>query len=252
MQRTRNHAAYFMLLLTYILALAGSPKPFLLLFVPLVALHAVTVDLTYSKMLARKLGKFDVGLMIINAVPYLFFFRPYFLIPATIFLLSIALSYSKVNVLPQVLGTLGLSSLLLPWISVVKNVTLLDVSVYMVWCAYTLVEALYVEYKLPSRKLGANVVRGMWGISLIVTGALSLLYPPLAISLIEPSVRFFRPGEKLRSASEIRDLGKRGSKRTITLFTLLVITLILYHVVGIVGATIPSLPLLSGLHGTGS
>ncbi|MEM2012999.1 MAG: hypothetical protein QW536_06595, partial [Metallosphaera sp.] len=152
----------------------------------------------------------------------------------------------------QVLGTLGLSSLLLPWISVVKNVTLLDVSVYMVWCAYTLVEALYVEYKLPSRKIGANVVRGMWGISLIVTGALSLLYPPLAISLIEPSVRFFRPGEKLRSASEIRDLGKRGSKRTITLFTLLVITLILYHVVGIVGATIPSLPLLSGLHGTGS
>ncbi|BCS93069.1 hypothetical protein [Metallosphaera javensis (ex Sakai et al. 2022)] len=240
MQRTRNHGAYFMLLLSYILALAGSLKPLLLVIAPLVALHAVTVDLTYSKMLARKLGKTDLSLMIINAIPYLFLFRPYFLIPATIFLLSIILSYAKVNVLPQILGTLGLSSLMLPWISLAGTVTILDISVYVVWCAYTVVEALYVEYKLPFRKIGANVVRGTWAIFLLVGGAFSFLFPPLALSLIEPSIRFFKPGEKLRSASEIRELGKRGSKRTIALFALLAFTLILYHIFGVLGVIMPS------------
>ncbi|AWR98408.1 hypothetical protein [Metallosphaera hakonensis] len=239
MQRTRNHAAYFMILLTYVLFVVAAPRLIDLIIAPLMILHAVTVDLTYSKMLSRKLGKRDFGLMALNAVPYLFLFRLTLLIPALIFSLSIILSYSKINVIPQVLGTLGLSSLLLPWISIAQSVTPLDVAVYMVWCAYTLVESIYVEYKLPFRNLRAGIVRIVWALSLLICVITSLAFPPVLVSLVEPSIRFMRPGEKLRSASQIKELGKRGSKRTILLFALLAVALILYHTPLTVPALLP-------------
>ncbi|MEL9970543.1 MAG: hypothetical protein QXR57_07415 [Metallosphaera sp.] len=229
MQRTRNHGAYFMIILTYLLTVTASLKTLVLVILPIMILHALTVDLTYSKMLARKLSKLDLVLMGVNAIPYVFLFRPLLLIPASIFLLSIILSYSKVNVVPQVLGTLGLSSLLLPWISIVRGISLLDVSVYLIWCSYTLVEALYVEYKLPFRKLGARAVKIGWLTSIAINALFVPFFPPVALTLIEPSVRFLRPGNKLSSATEIKELGKKGSKRTGLLFTLLLIILLIYQ-----------------------
>ncbi|MEM0374159.1 MAG: hypothetical protein QXO96_06390, partial [Sulfolobales archaeon] len=55
-RRRRNEAAYFLILLTYLLAVVSRPALISLIFLPVMILHAFTIDLVLPKVLSRKLG----------------------------------------------------------------------------------------------------------------------------------------------------------------------------------------------------
>lgn len=93
--------------------------------------------------------------------------------------------------------------------------------------AYGLVEALYVEYKLPHRRVGSWWLRGTWLAFLFVFLPLTSPFPILWLSLVEPTLRFLRPGPKLTSGTEIRRLGKAGARRTGLMFAFLLGTEVL-------------------------
>ncbi|MFP3233470.1 MAG: hypothetical protein RXR08_07200, partial [Sulfolobaceae archaeon] len=60
-------------------------------------------------------------------------------------------------------------------------------------------------------------------LSLVILTLISLNTPLLLVSLIEPSTRFLRPGEKLKSPKEITLLGRKGSKRDVIFVVLLIL-----------------------------
>jgi hypothetical protein len=223
MERKRNHAAYFLLSLTYILSLVSRPSMILLAILPLVGLHGYTVDATYSKMLSRKLGVKEVLLLTISVIPYLFLLNEFFLIPGVVFLLAITFSYLKVNVVPQLLGTMGLTLLYLPWVALRGRVGEEALLLFLLWNSYTFTEALYVEYKLPFRGINLWYLRASWLVSLLVTISLIPVEPLSLVALVEPTIRFMWPGGKLEKASQIRELGRRGSKRTLLFFSILLV-----------------------------
>ncbi|BDC17595.1 hypothetical protein [Acidianus sp. HS-5] len=223
----RNDAAYFILLLTYILAVASHPALVSLIFLPIMALHGFTIDKTLPKVLSRKIGLTEIGLFALNSIPYLYFFTPLIFIPATAFLLTIILSYTKSKMLPQLTGTLGLALLYLPLVQIFGGWSMLNLGVYLVWSTYTLVEAIYVEYKLPFRKVSINQLRLSWVASLILNSFAVIINPLLVLPLIEPTIRYINPGAKLKSASEIKGLGRKGIKRTLLVFILLLLIVML-------------------------
>ena len=225
--RRRNDAAYFILLLTYILAVASRPALVSLIFLPIIALHGVTIDKTLPKVLSRKIGLTEIGLFALNSIPYLYFFTPLVFIPATAFLLTIILSYTRSKMLPQLAGTLGLALLYLPLVQIFGGWSMLNLGVYLVWSTYTLVEAIYVEYKLPFRKVSVNQLRLSWVASLVLNSFAVIINPLLVLPLIEPTIRYINPGGKLKSASEIKDLGRKGIKRTLLVFILLLLIVML-------------------------
>lgn len=233
-KRRRNDAAYFMIMLTYTLAVISRPALVSLLFIPVMALHAFTIDKVLPKVLSRKMAISDALLLSLNAIPYLYFFTPLVLIPATAFSLSIILSYARFKVLPQLTGTLGIALLYMPLVQIFGGWKILDIGIYLIWSTYTLSEAIFVEYKLPFRDVSVNELRATWIFSLILD-SISVIFSPLfVLPLIEPTIRYMKPGEKLKVSSEIKELGKKGIKRTLLVFFLLLFILLLgYHGVSI-------------------
>lgn len=228
-KRRRNEAAYFLLLLTFVLAAASRPSLTALVFLPAVFLHGFTIDKVLPRVLSRKLTVREVLLLAVNAAPYVYFFTPLALIPATAFLLSIVLSYARSNVLPQLMGTVGISLLYLPLVQIFGGVRVIDLGVYLVWATYTLVEGIYVEYKLPYRRVTENQLRISWLSSLALNAISVAISPLLVLPLIEPTIRFMKPGEKLSSPAQIRELGRRGAKRTLLAFALLLAVILVYE-----------------------
>jgi hypothetical protein len=171
-----------------------------------------------------KLSKMDYILIILASIPYLFI-KPsiLLLLPISVILLTFIMYYFKNAMWGNILGTTFLSSLALVWSIFVNNSFLLP-SIY--WILYILVGALYVEYKIPFRRLNKEVVQWAWVISIIILVFLSLYVfkvPLLLLSLIEPSLRFMTPGQKLGSMKELGTLGKKGAKRDVLFITLLLI-----------------------------
>ncbi|BBG23780.1 hypothetical protein [Sulfuracidifex tepidarius] len=229
--RRRNDAAYFMLLLTYALAVVSRPTLVSIVFLPVMVMHGFTIDKVLPNVLSGRIGVKDLGLFVLNTVPYLYFFTPLIFIPAAAFLLSILLSYAKSRILPQLSGTLGISLLYLPLVQVFGGANEIDIGAYLVWATYTLGEAIYVEYKLPFRRVIANQLRVSWLASLLLDVASVAVYPLFILPLIEPTIRFMMPGDKLKAASQVKELGKRGIKKTLLVFFLLVLTIIIRDVI---------------------
>jgi hypothetical protein len=231
-KRRSNTGAIILFILTFTLSVEILKNIMnLLILIPLVILHIFTVNELYDKALARRLSKKDLVLIAINGLPYILLTNWSIIIPALIFAMGIITSYARIQIIPQILGTIGISSFLLPWYLILnKNINFIITNIYLYWIIYTYVEAIYVEYKLPYRKIGYEVVVISWSIGLfglIFLTFLSKTYILLS-SLIEPSLRFFNPGNKLSTSREIRDLGMRGLKRLLLYFSILLISEILY------------------------
>ncbi|WP_016732136.1 hypothetical protein [Saccharolobus islandicus] len=228
--KVRNHALYFLGVLTYVVALL----PFLsvnlvkaLVLIPIIAYTLPIMEYLQPKIMSLKIGYKDILVMIPPIILYIFL--PYneirivyVLIPLVLMLLTLALYLTKYTMWGNVIGTAFEASISIVWGLFINNPLFLIPSIY--WLLYIFTGALYVEYKIPYRKLDKRVVQISWVISLALLIVLSLKNPITLITLIEPSTRYLIPGEKLKSPKEIRELGKRGSKKDILFVVLLTIT----------------------------
>ncbi|WP_338598537.1 hypothetical protein V6M85_07785 [Sulfolobus tengchongensis] len=227
--KVRNHALYFLGVLTYILALI----PFFninivraIILIPIIAYTLPIMEYIQPRIMAVKVDYKDILLIIVTLIPYIFMpFNVYLAIPASLLILTFGLYLTKNTMWGNVLGTTFEVSLSIVWGTFIENHNFLLPAIY--WILYIFTGALYVEYKIPFRKLDKRIVQISWIISIIVLLLLSLKNPLPLLTLIEPSIRYLKPGEKLKSPKEIKDLGKRGSRRDIIFIILLAITFIM-------------------------
>ncbi|MGC8947855.1 MAG: hypothetical protein ACP5OK_00780 [Thermoprotei archaeon] len=223
----RSTGALLLIIMTYILALTSSSK---IIYVPIIfvlsILHTITVDRLRSKVLARELNVVDWILILFNMVPYIFFFNIFLFIPFTFYIAAIAMAYLKVREWPNILALTGAASLYLPWVGIMGYIKPVNIIIFIIWISYSFTEALYVEYKFPYKTIDANYVKYTWISLLPILIFLSTSQPILILSLIEPTFRFFKPGEKLKSGAQIKELGRRTSMR----YSLILIILIFFSI----------------------
>jgi hypothetical protein len=228
--KVRNHALYFLGVLTYVVALLPFPSVNLvkaLVLIPIIAYTLPIMEYLQPKIMSLKIGYKDILVMKPPIIPYVFL--PYneirivyVSIPLVLMLLTLTLYLTKYTMWGNVIGTAFEASISIVWGLFINNPLFLIPSIY--WLLYIFTGALYVEYKIPYRKLDRRVVQISWVISLVLLIVLSLKNPITLITLIEPSTRYLIPGEKLKSPKEIRELGRRGSKKDILFVVLLMIT----------------------------
>ncbi|AWR95254.1 hypothetical protein [Acidianus brierleyi] len=222
--RITNTGALSLIFTTFLFSAFLTSK-FLILteLIPLVLLNGFTIERLYSRLLSRKFCKFDYFLIALNSVPYLLFFTVYLIIPLIFIIFAFITSYLKIKIIPTLFGTYSIVSLYLPWSAILYEINIKVISIFVLWFLYTLTQSLYVEYKIPFRKISKNTVRLAWIISLFTIVYFSLYIPIILIGLIEPSIRFLNPGNKLSSAKDIKNLGWKIARRTIILMLVIII-----------------------------
>lgn len=224
MLRITNTGALSLIFTTFLFS-AFLTSRFLILaeLVPLVLLNGFSVERLYARLLSRKFSKFDYFLVVLNSFPYLFFFTLYFIIPLIFIILAFITSYLKIKIIPTLFGTYSIASLYLPWTAILYEVNIKVFSIFVLWFLYTLTQSLYVEYKIPFRKISKNIVRLAWIISLFLVVYFSLYIPIILLGIIEPSIRFLNPGNKLSSAKDIKNLGWKMARRSMILMVVIII-----------------------------
>lgn len=222
--RIANTGALSLIFTTFLFS-AFLTSRFLILaeLIPLVLLNGFTIERLYSRLLSRKFCKFDYFLVILNSFPYLFFFTFYLIIPLLFIILAFITSYLKIKIVPTLFGTYSIASLYLPWTAILYEVNIKVFSIFVLWFFYTLTQSLYVEYKIPFRKISKNIVRLAWIISLFLIVYFSLYIPIILIGIVEPSIRFLNPGNKLSSAKDIKNLGWKIARRSMILMLAIII-----------------------------
>ncbi|EZQ11389.1 hypothetical protein CM19_01535 [Candidatus Acidianus copahuensis] len=229
MIKLRNHGLFGLLTYTYVISLF--PKSDLiraLILVPILLYSIVVLDKLNPKVEVFKLSYLDILLGVLSAIPYILIIyevRSFtVLIPITLLLLSLYFFHERKSMWGNVVGTAFISALSFILTLFLNNPFYLIIPSF--WTLYTFTQALYVEYKIPYRKLDRKVLMVSWSISLFLLITLSLYLNVflMLLALIEPSVRFFKPGEKLKSSKEIRSLGRGGMKRDLLFVTLTVVT----------------------------
>jgi len=225
----KNHGLYSVGIFSYIVSLI----PFLginlvraLVLLPIALLTLIVADYLQPSLMSFRIRAKEIVLSALLAIPYLFVISIYLMIPLILLVLTL-LSYWKRNLmLGNVLGTAFISSLSFAWLGFVNNSLVLP-SVY--WLLYILCGALYVEYKLPIRKLDRRVVQLSWLASLAILILLTMKssLPLMLLTVIEPSSRFFFPGNKLASMKDVAKLGRRGAKKDVLFIALLIFTSVL-------------------------
>lgn len=222
--KVRNEALYGLGVLSYIVSLI----PFLgvnlikaLVLIPVIAYNLPIMEYLQPRAMSLKLEKKDILLAILAAIPYLFMLSYFLTIPAALLVLTFLFYYLRNTMIGNVVGTTFVVSLSIAWAYFVHA----SIIPAIFWTLYVFTGALYVEYKIPHRKLRKEVVIVSWIISVIVMTILALKFftPLLLIALIEPSTRFLSPGEKLKSMKELANLGRRGIKRDFLFVALLAI-----------------------------
>ncbi|BDB99535.1 hypothetical protein [Saccharolobus caldissimus] len=222
--KVRNHALYFIGILSYIVSLI----PFFginiiraLLLIPVIAYTLPILEYLQPKIMVLKINYKDLLLILLATIPYIFIkINLYIIIPIVLLIVTFIFYFNKNTMWGNVLGTTFIVSLSLVWALFEDNYFFIP-EIY--WILYIFTGALYVEYKIPYRKLNKTIVQASWVLSLIILTLISLNTPLLLVSLIEPSTRFLRPGEKLKSPKEIAPLGKKGSRRDIIFVALLML-----------------------------
>ncbi|QKQ99068.1 hypothetical protein GWK48_00460 [Metallosphaera tengchongensis] len=228
--RITNKGALSLFTTTFMLSAILTDKLTTLLYlVPLAILNAFTIERLYPKLISWKFETKDYLLAGANVIPYAFLFNVFLLLPLAFLVSAYVLSYFRFRMAPVLLGTYAVSSFYLPWTDMLASVNFGVYSIFLTWMLYTLTQSLLVEYKAPFRKnVKSNHVTVSWIISLIALIPLSSIFlPTLLLGLIEPTIRFLRPGSKLSSGKEMRSLGRELSKRTMILVSVLVISEIL-------------------------
>lgn len=230
--RVRNRALYFIGILSYIVSLIpffGINVIRALLLIPVIAYTLPILEYLQPKIMILKISYKDILLIILATIPYIFIkIDIYIIIPIVLLIVTFIFYFNKNTMWGNVLGTTFIVSLSLVWALFESNYFLIP-DIY--WILYIFTGALYVEYKIPYRRLNKAIVQTSWILSLIILTLISLNTPLLLVSLIEPSTRFLRPGEKLKSPKEIALLGRKGSRRDIIFVTLLILLslLSLFH-----------------------
>lgn len=223
--KVRNHALYFLGVLSYLLSLVPFEVNWLkaLILIPIIAYTLPIMEYLQPRAMSLKIGVKDVLLIIPAVIPYLFMkLNIYLLIPLSLLILTFILYYLKMTMWGTVIGTAFEASLSIVWGAFVNNSMFLLPSIF--WLLYIFTGAVYVEYKLPIRKLSKKAPQISWFVSLLILIILGIKFPLTLLSLIEPSFRFFNPGEKLKSMKEVKDLGKNGSKRDMMFIVILIVT----------------------------
>ncbi|ACP45181.1 conserved hypothetical protein [Sulfolobus islandicus Y.G.57.14] len=222
--RVRNHALYFIGILSYIVSLIpffGINVIRALLLIPVIAYTLPILEYLQPKIMILKINYKDILLILLATMPYIFIkINIYIIIPIVLLIVTFIFYFNKNTMWGNVLGTTFIVSLSLVWALFESNYFLIP-DIY--WILYIFTGALYVEYKIPYRRLDKSIVQASWVLSLIILTLISLNTPLLLVSLIEPSTRFLRPGEKLKSSKEIALLGRKGSRRDIIFVTLLIL-----------------------------
>lgn len=220
--KIRNEALYGLGILSYIVSLI----PFFginliksLILIPIIAYTLPIMEYLQPRAMSFKLEKKDVLLAILAAIPYLFMLSYFLIIPAILLALTFLFYYLRNIMLGNVLGTAFVASLSIAWAYFVNA----SVIPAIFWTLHIFTGALYVEYKIPHRKLRKEVIIVSWIASaiLMIILAFKFFTPLILVALIEPSVRFLFPGEKLKSMKELANLGKRLVKRDILFVALL-------------------------------
>jgi len=225
----RNHGLYTVGVFSYIISLipfSGINLVRALILLPIVLLTLIVADYLQPSLMSFRIGVKEIVLSALLAIPYLFEISIYLLLPFTLLVLTVVAYWKRNLMLGNVLGTVFIASLSFAWLGFVNNSLILP-SVY--WLLYILCGALYVEYKLPIRKLDKKVVQLSWFASLtiliLLTVKSSLLL--MLLTVIEPSLRFFLPGDKLPSMKDVAKLGRRGAVRDMVFIVLLILTAVL-------------------------
>ncbi|EWG06620.1 MAG: hypothetical protein ASUL_08629 [Candidatus Aramenus sulfurataquae] len=228
--KVRNHGLYMLGIFSYVISLS----PFLgvnalraLVLLPIVAYTLPVLEKIQPKFMTMKVGHSDVLLAVIAGLPYVLLWpSPYLLVPGALLAATLLFYYFRNTLWGNVLGTTFIASLSFLWALFAENGFLLP-SAY--WTLYVFTGAVYVEYKIPHRRLKAWVVRASWLSSVLVLSTLSVNYPILLLTLVEPSIRFLFPGQKLGSMKEIATLGRKGAKRDALFLVILVGLSVLSH-----------------------
>ncbi|MEM3831983.1 MAG: hypothetical protein QW128_00055 [Thermoprotei archaeon] len=210
MNVVKSTGVLLLIIMTYMLALISSSKMIYSLIIFLLSiLHTITIDKLRSKVLNNELNIIDWFLILLNMIPYIFLFNVFLFIPGAFYIASVIMAYLKVREWSNVLALTGSASLYLPWVEIMGVIKFTNIVIFAIWVSYSFTESLYIEYKLPYKTISANYVRNVWFPLLLVLIFLSAFQPILILSLIEPTIRFFKPGEKLKSGSEIKKLGRK-------------------------------------------
>jgi len=225
--RVRNHALYFIGILSYVVSLIpffGINVIRALLLIPVIAYTLPILEHLQPKIMTLKIDYKDILLILLSAIPYIFVeinnVIMYIIVPIVLLIVTLTFYFNKNTLWGNVLGTTFVVSLSLVWALFEGNQFLIP-DIY--WILYIFAGALYVEYKIPYRRLDKSIVQASWILSLVILTLISLNTPLLLVSLIEPSTRFLRPGEKLKSPKEITLLGRKGSKRDVIFVVLLIL-----------------------------
>ena len=224
--RVRNHALYFLGVASYVVSLIPFVKVDALralVLVPIIAYTLPVMEYVQPRAMSLKLGYKDIVLIIPALLPYVFM-KPniYILLPASLLVLTFLLYFTKLTMWGNVVGTAFEASLSMVWGTFVNNPLFLTPSLY--WLLYVFNGAVYVEYKIPFRKLDKRVVQVSWLISLPLMLFIGMRAPLLFLTLVEPTIRYLKPGEKLKSPKEIKELGRKGSKKDMAFLAILAIS----------------------------
>jgi len=186
--RVRNHALYFIGILSYIVSLIpffGINVIRALLLIPVIAYTLPILEYLQPKIMILKINYKDILLILLATMPYIFIkINIYIIIPMALLTVTFMFYFNKNTMWGNVLGTTFIVSLSLVWALFESNYFLIP-DIY--WILYIFTGALYVEYKIPYRRLNKSIVQASWVLSLIILTLISLNTPLLLVSLIEPS-----------------------------------------------------------------
>ncbi len=229
---TRNRGLYFVGVLTYIVSLlpiVGVDPMRAVLLIPLGLATLAATECLRPRAASGRLGPKEGLIITLISVPYLALalLEPPFLlsVPAAFLLTTLLLYNANLQAWGNVTGTALIASLSFVWGGFIGPTFLVA---YLYWTLYVFTGAVYVEYKLPFRRFSPNSVRLSWVVSLLTVAPLTVNHPLLALALVEPSFRFLRPGERLSSPKEIRNLGRKGLWKDLLFLTLLAATSVAY------------------------
>ncbi|MGC9105120.1 MAG: hypothetical protein ACP5HQ_01665 [Thermoprotei archaeon] len=223
--KRRNHAVYFLGLLSYVVSLVPFTelRPLSAAIALAMSLYVFPVlDYLQPKFATWKLGARDVAVSVASGLPYAvaMILSPslIYAVPALLLGATLLLHYRRKAMWGNVVGTAFVASLSFVWSAVAGNPFVLA-DAY--WTAYAFFGAVYVEYKLPFRQLSLRTLRVAAVTVALLLAVASYGHPLLIASLAEPLFRAVKPGGKLGSAKEIKALGRKGAWRDVAFVVVL-------------------------------
>lgn len=214
-----------------------------ILVLGLVILNAVSLTRVHYRLISRP-RPMDYLLFLLNVLPYSYVLYPnpplWLIIPITPLLVFIleALRGRGRGALANIAGTALLASTYTPlYVIMGGSFSIIILYVALTWLAYHTFSAVYVEGKLPFRRIKPWLSTVTWFTLMIPIVVIAIVFMGnvlLIIPLIEPSIRaVYAAGEGKINASElrvrIRRIGYGSLVESVVLMALLVVLLTMVH-----------------------